>query len=912
MKLKIPLKCLAAYAVMAGLWGWAGAASVGADTNPILQLSIGQPIRPDQEGRWSAAEGLVTFVGRQRGEVDLELSSEAGHMRVTVAEDGGDWSGLLLHSHIRVEGICAGVRSSDNGEIVSTLAVASRKQITLLQVPQDTWQQYPQQSLAALAAWMQTNSPGRVVRLRGQIQGTNADGTIRLADKSGTSEVRFKPGWSGPVGTQIELLGTAESQSSNSVIEAAVFQTVRQVKNGRSALPLLTTTEQVRWLSPAQAKRRYPVRVRVVVTFVLRWSGGVDGNFQDGSGGIYAWNLVPTSGGGAVEPGDYCEVEGDTSAGEFSPGIYCHRLKILGRGQFPEPARPGWDELVGGSFDAQWVEIEGIVLSTSDQHLEIGTQGGHISCYVSGGTNLERFLDAVVRVRGVVVADPDAARHVQGLHLNLPGEEFVSREMPSPKDPFALTARHVKELLYYDPGEPAFRREKITGEIVGVGDGVYYLMDDTNGLRLYPKDNLKLAAGDIVEAAGFPRIDDTADTPLISLREAVVRVTGQAPLPAAQRIAPADLSSSQRDATLVRTEAQLVQMNVYGANQVLELQAGARTFFARLKTAAGMISFLPPGSRVEVTGVYVFNNGRASGPAPIGPYELLLNAPSDVRVLELPSWWTSGHALMVVSGMSVVILLGLVWISLLRQQVGRRTVQLSTANRSLEAEIAERKRAENELVQARLEHLMEQERTRIARDIHDELGSSLSQIRLLSEMPVSQNDTLVETQSNAGKISAKALEATRVLDEIVWAVDPQNDTLEGLLNYLFSFASDYLSLAGVRFRIDAPTRIPHHVLVTQVRHQLYMAIKETLTNVINHAHATEVWIRVRLEAGAAVFIVEDNGRGFDLTPGAPGASGLENMRRRFKDIGGDFNLDSAPGRGTRVRFVLPLADAKAA
>jgi signal transduction histidine kinase len=247
---------------------------------------------------------------------------------------------------------------------------------------------------------------------------------------------------------------------------------------------------------------------------------------------------------------------------------------------------------------------------------------------------------------------------------------------------------------------------------------------------------------------------------------------------------------------------------------------------------------------------------------------------------------------------------------MLRQQVGRRTAQLSAANQSLEAEIAERKRTENELVHTRLQHLLEQERTRIARDIHDELGSTLSQIRLLSEMTLSQNESPPPIQYNNTKISSKALEATRVLDEIVWAVDPHNDTLESLANYLFNFASDYLSLAGIRFRIDAPTQIPHHALTTQIRHQLYMAIKETLTNLVNHARASEVWMRLRAENGAAHFVIEDNGCGFDLSGKAgdvPGASGLNNMRKRFNEIGGEFAVDSAPGRGTRIEFILPLA-----
>lgn len=851
---------------------------------------------------------MVTFAGRNGDGLNLELSSEAGHLQVKVAKANADLAELLLKSHIRVSGICHGVHSSNGGEIMSSVSTPDEKGLMVLQLPLETWRRYPLQKISDLAEVSQ-NAAGRIIRLRGSLSEAGKPGVFQLRDSSG--EVEIQPNLSGtaPIGDEMEFLGTLTRAGTNLIFLSDATRETSNQKKKTTAQQVLTTTEQIRWLKPEEAARRYPVKVRVVVTFVLGEGDGTSGNIQDGTGGIYAWHLVSSNPGHAVKPGDYCEVEGDSSAGEFSPGIYCHRLRILGRGEFPEPVRPTWDELASGSLDAQWVEVEGMVLSATNQHLEIGTQGGQIVCFIPGSEPLDRFVNAVVRVRGVVVADWDQARHVQGLHLNLPSEAFVSLETPPPSDPFSLPVRAIKELLFYDPGESAFRREKVLGQIVGIRDGVCYLSDGTNGLRLNPKDDHRLVVGDTVEAVGFPEIDSSTEPPVIALREAVLKLTGRRPLPPARQIGPVNLLDSGHDSTRVYLDAELVHASTYGTDQILELEAGARTFFARLNTSAGTIPSLPDGSRVEVTGVYLFNNGKANGRVEAGPFELLLNSPSDVRVLALPSWWTAEHTLLVVSGMGVIILLGLVWIAMLRQQVGRRTAQLSKANLSLEAEIAERKRTENELVQTRLQHVVERERTRIARDIHDELGSSLSQIRLLSEMSLSQKGGVAGSHFHADKISAKALEATHVLDEIVWAVDPHNDTLESLLGYLFNFASDFLSLAGIRFRIDAPARIPHHVLATHVRHQLYMAIKETLTNIVNHARATEVWIRVRLEPGCVSFGVEDNGRGFNLSAAngsSPGASGLGNMRKRFHEIGGDFILESAPDRGTRVKFILPL------
>lgn len=867
---------------------------------------IGQPISPNDIGQWMQAEGLVTFVGRHDDGISLELSSGAGHMTVTVAEAETALTWLLPNCRVRVDGFCLGTHSGLDGGMVGSLSVPSQKHIAILQVPPECWQRYPANSVAGIAG-AEEKYAGQIVHLRGQVGGTNDDGTFDLGAKLDKIKIDCAQRLPEPAGTEIEVLGIARRDRAGGLVVNGVFKTVGE--SGQALLPVLTTTEQVRWLKPEDAHRRYPVKLRAVITFLLPTPNPADGNLQDGTGGIYAWNLVTSDHGPAVRPGDFCEIEGDTSPGEFSPGIYCHSLKILGRGQFPEPERPTWSELASGSLDAQWVEMEGIVLSAANQHLTIGAQGGRVSCFVSDGNELEHFLNAIVRVRGVVAADWDRSRHVQGLHLNLPSEDFISLEAPPPENPFALPARQIKELLYYDPGQSAFHRQKVSGQIVAVQAGMCHLTSGTNGLRLRLAREETLATGDLVEAVGFPEIDDSTATPLITLREATVRVTGHQPLPAPAAVTSANLLDSQLDSTLVRLEAQLIRSGIYGAEQVLELQSGARTFFARLDKAAGQIPALPAGSRVAVIGVYVFNNGRGSDREAGGPFELLLNSPADVRVLELPSWWTSEHALAVVTGMGLVILLAVIWISQLRQQVGRRTAQLSAANRSLEAEIVERQRAENELVRARLQHLLEQERTRIARDIHDELGSSLSQIRLLSELTLAQNDSRPHIEDNSAKISHKALEATRVLDEIVWAVDPHNDTLESLANYLFNFASDYFSLAGIRFRIDAPTQIPHHALTTQIRHQLYMAIKEALTNIVNHAQATEVWIRLRLEGGAANFAIEDNGRGFDFageSGKSPGASGLNNMRKRLDEIGGKFSLESTPGHGTRVRFTLPM------
>ena len=147
-----------------------------------------------------------------------------------------------------------------------------------------------------------------------------------------------------------------------------------------------------------------------------------------------------------------------------------------------------------------------------------------------------------------------------------------------------------------------------------------------------------------------------------------------------------------------------------------------------------------------------------------------------------------------------------------------------------------------------------------------------------------------------------------MLDEIVWAVHPSNDTLDGLMTYVSKYAQEYLSLAGVRCRLDVPAELPACALPPDARHNLFLAVKEAVTNVVRHAHASAVWIRLKLGADSYVIEIEDNGRGFAVedTAHASSRNGLRNMRQRVEDVGGRFEISPAPEGGTVVRLTAPL------
>jgi signal transduction histidine kinase len=213
---------------------------------------------------------------------------------------------------------------------------------------------------------------------------------------------------------------------------------------------------------------------------------------------------------------------------------------------------------------------------------------------------------------------------------------------------------------------------------------------------------------------------------------------------------------------------------------------------------------------------------------------------------------------------------------------------------------------------------IERERTRIAKDIHDDLGASLTRINLLSQSARRDMDDPPQREKNLDQICTTARQLTRAMDEIVWAVDPQHDTLDSLASYLDKQIHELLGASGIRCRLDFPAQLPAWPVTADVRHNLFLAFKEALHNVLKHSAATEVRISFVLEPSAVAVSIMDNGRGFDpavLTETAlnggqprPRLNGLVNMRKRLQEIDGRCEIQSERGRGTQVTFYLPVKE----
>ncbi len=223
------------------------------------------------------------------------------------------------------------------------------------------------------------------------------------------------------------------------------------------------------------------------------------------------------------------------------------------------------------------------------------------------------------------------------------------------------------------------------------------------------------------------------------------------------------------------------------------------------------------------------------------------------------------------------------------------------------------------------ERAVETERRRIANDIHDDLGAGLTEIVILSELAQNPAESPDAVQTDIRTVTDKARALTHSLDEIVWAVNPENDTLDSFVSYACNFAQNYLRLCRIRCRLDVPAQIPNVPLPADVRHNCFMVLKEALHNVVKHAGASEVSIQIAIEPPKFTLTVKDNGEGFQVEPPPDGLAvlptdnlaradrgtvrnGMSNMRNRMQAINGQINLQSRPGQGTQVGLIINLYD----
>jgi len=202
--------------------------------------------------------------------------------------------------------------------------------------------------------------------------------------------------------------------------------------------------------------------------------------------------------------------------------------------------------------------------------------------------------------------------------------------------------------------------------------------------------------------------------------------------------------------------------------------------------------------------------------------------------------------------------------------------------------------------------LLQGERARIARDIHDDIGARMTQLVLHGEVAQNELPADSEMRQQLNWICEEARGLLSTMDEILWAVNPQRDTLRDFAAFVCKYAQEFLAPTKIQCLFEVGPEISAAAFDLPLRRSLLMAIKETLNNAVKHSAATELNLQIRWEGQRLAVVVQDNGKGFDATGAKSERNGLTNMVQRMNQLGGHCFITSRPGQGCRVELSVPL------
>jgi signal transduction histidine kinase len=643
----------------------------------------------------------------------------------------------------------------------------------------------------------------------------------------------------------------------------------------------LSPVRELRDVSPEQAAKRLPVRLRGVVTFCD--SRADLGLFvHDSTGSIY---IKIGEGTNNVKAGDFVEIEGKTGPGDFVPVVNSDSVSILGRRTLPAPKPTSYEELATGSEDSQWVEVRGdirAVVPSAQGHtlVELLTEGQRLSALVTHFdiADPEKLIGATVRVKGVCRTRFNNRRQMRAPFLSVTSADEIVIDTPAPSEVVEVP---LTQLFQFNSAGYYGKRVKVRGLVTAQNKGSLFVQDKGASLSVKTHQTDAFSPGDFVSVTGFPQVGQYSPT----LEDAVVRLVGHSnpPEPVDARID--QLPSEDYDGVLVRLRGRLVNRVQRADEEILVLESENSIISARLySTNTESLTGLKKGSQLELTGICMAQpteNWTPSIPTPPESFRLLLRSPKDAVVIQNPPWWTLSRLLWTLGAMTVILLAGFAWAFVLNRRVRQQTA----------------------IIQQKIQReAVLEERTRIAREFHDTLEQELVAITI-------QLETVADQFVPAPKVARQLLDLAynmtrRSLFEArrsVW--DLRSHLLENrtLVSALEEVAK--LMFASSRVPITVKTSGKSRRLPALVENNLLRITQEALANALKHAHATQITVDLDYEPGRVWLRLQDNGVGFDTDNGSmvyAGHFGLLDMSERAEKMGSTFSIVSIPGNGTEI------------
>jgi len=561
---------------------------------------------------------------------------------------------------------------------------------------------------------------GQLARIRAVVEELRPK-SLLARDSSGVVKVEYENTADFSRGSPIEIFGYPTNESGKLSIAGAK---VGVPTSSDPTLSVLNKITQIRDLSGPQAARGFPVQIRGVVTFS---DAAENLQFvQDGTAGIYVsteakrFDVFPAA-------GTRVELLGFTGPGDFAPIIVAEELRVLGAGTYPSAAPAPFQLLMTGAEDSQWIELNGVVrsaVSSNNQtQVTLSTGDALIQMMVLDKTQPapSNFVGASIAAHGVCRTLFDGHRHFQAVGFCVPGWDQVHIQEQEVADPFQLPLQPVNGLFEFHAGGYGLNRAHVRGRIIlRQHSGAFYVQDDTGGI--YVHGDGTIPGTDLVEVVGFPALKDQLPVLQDALVHPAVHTSASSSPPTVLTLDTA--LDKALYATLVTLEGRVVAHSSRMIEEGVTVQFGPWFTDAIMeKSGHAPLPRFRPDSIIRVTGVFAprLDNNRQ-----IQSFQILLRSPADVTVISTPPWWTAQHAFFVFGGLAGVLLLSLGWVAALRQQVSRRTAELS-------AEVEERKRIEAQVKKAQRD-LMEVSRqagmAEVATSVLHNVGNVLNSVNI--------------------------------------------------------------------------------------------------------------------------------------------------------------------------------------
>ncbi|MGC9941363.1 MAG: ATP-binding protein [Verrucomicrobiota bacterium] len=725
--------------------------SVG--TLPVFaEIYPGQFLSADRHFLIGTVEGRVIGVSDDplHAEIRMESDNGAGNLLVRLFNPKHAPLPFFTNCRLRVHGVVEAVLDENGQRVAGVIWVASPDDVALARPTDKEWSQWPEFPLHELLGKNSPVAPGTPVRVGGVIGVPSAGKGLVVSEGTNHLTAVSEQTLSFPLGTPVEVVGFFNKAGPNSTLDSAQFRVASIIQPGTlpkqnrvidQAHPV-TGIREILDLAKSLPATNFPVRIRGVITYI---DLGLDAFYiQNGAdavlcGGQFFSGLAPT----LRQEGMYIECEG-TADTTYPVNVNSGGpVTVLGKGQWPDPRRASWNDLMSGDYDNQWVEVEGVVSVVEKQRLALVVTGGQLVVWVNEMDKncRDRLLGSLVRVHGVCAPLLNSRGQRLGQRLLVPSADHLEMVKAAPENPFDLRSVPISRITQHS--DSFIHLVKTTGVVTYKDPQLLFIQDAGDGLRVETRDLVDVEPGDQVEVVGLPAPDGFSP----KLVQALVRKEGRSPLPAASPIdlldTDVDGEGGSEDATRGLVDGTLLGRSFNESLEVLELRLdqSKKTFFAYLPFETDTNKPVPIGSRLRLEGVFKAKmNTAADYGQTITSFEMYLNSPANITVLDWPSWWTTEHTLWLLGGLGLLLVMILSWVGSLRNQVRQRTRELSaeinehkSTESKLEAEIVERKRMEVEVAKTHKELLFTSHQAgmaEVATSVLHNVGNALNSVNI--------------------------------------------------------------------------------------------------------------------------------------------------------------------------------------